>query len=93
LVTSKIFGSVQNQGTEEDLSALQNVGQRSGAGFPMSRSDGYRRFAAECMKIAHAAEDERQRAIFVQMATAWLSLAQRVETNADCVEGLNEETN
>jgi hypothetical protein len=34
----------------------------------MSRSDGYRRFAAKCMKIAHDAEDERHRAIFVQMA-------------------------
>jgi hypothetical protein len=59
----------------------------------MSRSDGYRRFAAECLKIAHAAEDERQRAIFVQMARAWLSLAQRAETNADCAEALYKKTN
>ena len=59
----------------------------------MSRLDGYRRFAAECMKIAHDAEDEQQRAIFVQMARAWLALAQRGETNADRAEGLEEEIN
>ena len=34
----------------------------------MGKSDDYRRFAAECMKIAHAAEDEQQRAVFVEMA-------------------------
>jgi hypothetical protein len=48
----------------------------------MDRSDDYRRFASECMKIASTAEDEQRRAIFVQMARAWLALAQRSETNA-----------
>ena len=61
--------------------------------FPMGKSDNYRRFAAECMKIAHAAEDEQQRAIFVEMARSWLALAQKGETNADRDEGLDEETN
>jgi hypothetical protein len=59
----------------------------------MSRSDDYRRFAAECMKIASVAEDERQRAIFIQMARAWLALAQRGETNVHRHEGLEEEIN
>jgi hypothetical protein len=59
----------------------------------MSRSDDYRRFAAECLKIAHDAEDEQQRAIFVEMARAWSALAQRGETNADSAEGLEEEIN
>jgi len=57
----------------------------------MSRSDDYRRFAAECMKIASAAEDEQQRAIFVHMARTWLALAQKTETNRD--NGPEEETN
>jgi hypothetical protein len=59
----------------------------------MSRSNDYRRFAAECMKIASVAEGEQQRAIFVQMARAWLALAQKGETNTDRDEGLEEEIN
>jgi hypothetical protein len=43
---------VPSKGTARDLSALQKtVGVRG----PMSRSDDYRRFAAECMKIATTA--------------------------------------
>jgi hypothetical protein len=57
----------------------------------MDRSDDYRHFASECMKIASTAEDEQRRAIFVQMARAWLALAQRSETNASRDEGLEED--
>jgi hypothetical protein len=49
----------------------------------MRKSDDYRRFAAECLKIGQAAEDEQQRAIFLQMARTWLALAQKDETNPD----------
>ena len=59
----------------------------------MSRSDDYRRFAAECMKIASTAEDEQRRAIFVHMARTWLALAQNIETNGDRDNGPEEETN
>ena len=48
----------------------------------MSRSDAYRRFAAACLKIEQGADDEQQRAIFLQMARAWLALAQKEETKA-----------
>jgi hypothetical protein len=57
----------------------------------VSRSDEYRRFAAECLEIGKAAEDEQQRAIFLQMARAWLALAQKDETNADCDQSLEDE--
>jgi hypothetical protein len=59
----------------------------------MSRSDDYRRFAAECLRIASTAEDEQRRAIFVQMARTWLALAQKTETNGDRDNGPEEETN
>jgi hypothetical protein len=49
----------------------------------MSRSDEYRRFASECLKMARTAEDEQNRAIFLQMAQALFALAQKGETNAD----------
>ena len=59
----------------------------------MSKSNEYRRFAAECLKIGQAAGDEQQRAIFLQMAHAWLALAQRDEANADRRERLEDEIN
>jgi hypothetical protein len=49
----------------------------------LSRSDDYRRFAAECLKLAQSADDETRRSLFLQMAQAWLALAQREEAGAD----------
>ena len=49
----------------------------------MSRSDEYRHFAAECLKLAHATADEQRRAVFLQMAQTWFALAQKDDTNAD----------
>jgi hypothetical protein len=49
----------------------------------MSKSDDYRRFAAECLKMAQAAEDKQRSALFLQMARAWLDLAQKDEINSD----------
>ena len=51
--------------------------------LPMSKSDQYRRFAAECLKMAQNSETEQQRSIFLQMASAWLALAQKDQTNTD----------
>jgi hypothetical protein len=45
----------------------------------MSRAGDYRRFAAECLKLGQTADDEAKRALFLQMARAWLALAQRDE--------------
>jgi hypothetical protein len=53
----------------------------------MSRVDEYRRFAAECLKMAQAADDEQRRSILLQMAQGWLALAQKDETNADRADG------
>jgi hypothetical protein len=49
----------------------------------MSRSDEYRRFAAECLKIAHAADDPQYRATFLKMAEVWLDLARKDEAKRD----------
>jgi hypothetical protein len=49
----------------------------------MSKSDEYCRFAAECLKMARAAEDEQNRTIFLQMPRVWFALAQKDETNTD----------
>jgi hypothetical protein len=57
----------------------------------MSRVDEYRRFAAECLKMAKAAEDEQRRTILLQMAQGWLALAQKDPTNADRPNGEEDE--
>ncbi len=45
----------------------------------MQRSEEYRRFAQECLEIARTTEDERSRAVLIQMAQVWLRLAQGLE--------------
>ena len=42
----------------------------------MSRSEEYRRFAQECLEMVRSMDDERPRAILIQMAQVWFRLAQ-----------------
>jgi hypothetical protein len=49
---------------------------RSGEALGMSRSEDYRRFAGACLEIADATEDQRTRAVFIQMAQVWYRLAE-----------------
>jgi hypothetical protein len=42
----------------------------------MNRSDECCRFGEDCVKLARTAEDETTRAVFLQMARVWLTLAQ-----------------
>jgi hypothetical protein len=57
----------------------------------MSRIEEYRRFAAECLKMAQTAEDEQRRSILLQMAQGWLALAQKDEANTDRADGEEDE--
>jgi hypothetical protein len=74
---------------------FSRVRRRGRSEFPlaMPRSDDYRRFAAECLKIGQAAEDEQQRALFLQMARTWLALAQKDEANGNSDPNPKEEIN
>jgi hypothetical protein len=40
----------------------------------MSTSSQFCRFAAECLKLARTAEDQTNRAVFLQMARVWVAL-------------------
>jgi hypothetical protein len=44
----------------------------------MSKCDGYRANAADCMKLAAVVNDPTTRLVFLTMAGAWLRLADRV---------------
>lgn len=48
----------------------------------MTKPEEYRRFAAECMQIAQDSRDPQRRASFLDMAHAWLLLAEQSEKNA-----------
>lgn len=45
----------------------------------MSRAEQYRRYAAECVRLASASESAREKAMLVQMAEQWRQLAKRAE--------------
>src|ERR1700737_2204383 len=65
-------------GTPYTRSALPPIVPNGGL-LSMSRSDEYRRFAAECLKMAQTAEEEQNRATFLQMAPVWFALAEMRE--------------
>lgn len=41
----------------------------------MGNADEYRRFAAECLKVAAVSQDDQTKAILLQMAQVWARLA------------------
>jgi hypothetical protein len=45
----------------------------------MNMSNEFRRFAADCVKLARTAEDETHRPVFLQMARVWVALAEKEE--------------
>jgi hypothetical protein len=48
--------------------------------FRMSRAGQYRRYAAECLRLATSSDDVREKAVLLQMAEQWRELAERAET-------------
>jgi hypothetical protein len=49
----------------------------------MGKSEEYRRFAEECMKLADTTKDEKTRATFLQMAQVWLRLAEQSQPSKE----------
>jgi hypothetical protein len=47
----------------------------------MEKSEQYRRFAEECVRMASATTEERTRAIFMQMAQTWFRLAEEKQAS------------
>jgi hypothetical protein len=45
----------------------------------MSAAERYRRYAADCLRLAHAARAQADKAMLVEMADRWLRLAEQVE--------------
>lgn len=43
----------------------------------MPQTDEYRRFAQECLEMSKTVQDERSRAVLIQMAQVWFRLAQK----------------
>jgi hypothetical protein len=59
------------------MTRMQSEQWRLGVGlFPMETASDYRDFAAECRRLAQRAKTEHQREILLEMAQAWLGLAE-----------------
>ncbi|HEU5273012.1 MAG TPA: hypothetical protein VFU97_05065 [Xanthobacteraceae bacterium] len=69
-------------GTHLGARALQYELVGLGGLSALPRSEEYRRFAQECLEMSRTTEDERSRAVLIQMAQVWLRLAQAHEANA-----------
>ena len=45
----------------------------------MDRAEEYRRYAAECLRVAHQSNDPNDKSLLLEMAQRWRELAERVE--------------
>ena len=45
----------------------------------MDRAKEYRRYAAECLRVAHQSNDPNDKSLLLEMAQRWHELAERVE--------------
>jgi hypothetical protein len=45
----------------------------------MSRAEEYRRYAAECIRVAQETADPNDKALLLEMAQKWRELAERAE--------------
>jgi hypothetical protein len=48
----------------------------------MARADDYRRYAAECIRVAQQATNSHDKTLLLEMAQRWRDLAERVERQA-----------
>ena len=48
----------------------------------MASTEDYRHLAAECLRIAHENQTERNRAVLLRMASIWTKLAEREQARA-----------
>jgi hypothetical protein len=49
----------------------------------MGNADNYRRYAAECIRLAHQLQDPAETALLLRMARIWQRLAERAVNKAD----------
>jgi uncharacterized protein with PhoU and TrkA domain len=52
------------------------------AGRAMSASENYRRYAVQCLEVARAISDAREKAFMIEMAQAWQKLADQAAAAA-----------
>jgi hypothetical protein len=48
-----------------------------------TRSEEYRRYAEECLRLGQTTDNLQTRATFLQMAQVWLRLAEQAEKNSN----------
>lgn len=58
-----------------------NAGGKRGMSRAESRAGQYRRYAAECVRLASLTEDALEKGVLLQMAEQWQQLAARSDKN------------
>jgi hypothetical protein len=70
----------QIRGESRNQSDFRRIPLGLRGNFHMSRAGQYRRYAAECLRLATSSDDVREKAVLLQMAEQWRQLAERAET-------------
>jgi hypothetical protein len=55
----------------------------------MARADEYRRYAAECLRVAQKTNNPSDKAMMLEMAQKWRELAERSERESDTKKNAN----
>jgi len=58
--------------------------------WDMARADEYRRYAAECLRVAQKTNNPSDKAMMLEMAQRWLELAERSERESDTKKKLQK---
>jgi hypothetical protein len=77
--TARLLGCREERGlykSEEPRAFFVRCKLFGGVPALMPQTDEYRRFAQECLEMSKTVQDERSRAVLIQMAQVWFRLAQ-----------------
>ena len=55
----------------------------------MARADEFRRYAAECLRVAQKTNNPNDKAMMLEMAQKWRELAERSERESDTKKNAN----
>jgi hypothetical protein len=75
----------QRPGTKNPLARLEGFYR----GWDMARADEFRRYAAECLRVAQKTNNPNDKAMMLEMAQKWRELAERSERESDTKKNAN----
>jgi hypothetical protein len=79
----KSLSARENLPVMERPAVLVRCGTQRGIRRMRRKSEDYRRYAEECLRLGQTTDNPQTRAILLQMAQVWLRLAEQAENGSD----------